>query len=102
MKQRPYLYDMEIIKTKSVKVQHLNLDRQKDLKRLHAILIKQSGGMWDLLHTNIEGEIECILTPLSDDIEAAGYNWKEYQNFQRAFYGKRLCGSTPVGFKYKG
>ncbi len=93
---------MEIIKTKIVKVQHLNVDRQKDLKRLHAILLKQSGGFWNLLHTDVEGEIECILEPLSADIEAAGYNWKEYKNFENAFYGKRLWGSTPVGFKYKG
>ena len=94
--------DIEIIKTKRVLVSHLNLDRQKDIKRLHSILIKHSGGFWDLLHTDIEGEIECILTPSPDEIEAAGYNWKEYQNYQKAFYGKRLWGSTPVGFKYKG
>lgn len=93
---------MEIIKTKTVIVNHLKLERQKDIKRLHNILIKHSGGFWDLLHTDVEGEIECILRPLSADIEAAGYNWKEYQNFQSEYYGKRLWGSTPVGFKYKG
>lgn len=94
--------DMKIIKTKTVLVSHLNLDRQKDIKRLHSILIKHSGGFWNLLHTENKGEIECILEPLSDDIEKAGYNWKEYKVFEREFYGQRLWGSTAVGFKYKG
>ena len=93
---------MEIIKTKSVKVQDYQIDSKKDTKRLHTILKEHAGGFWYLLHTDVEGEVECILTPMAEDIEAAGYNWKQYQIFEREFYGKRLWGSAPVGFEYKG
>lgn len=93
---------MEIIKTKTVFVSGFNLDKQNDVNKLADILKQHAKGFWNLYKTNKENELECILTPLSNDIEAKGYNWKEYQVFEHNYYGARLHASMPVGFKYKG
>ena len=105
---------MEIIKTKSVIIEGIDLERFefqtkknekeyfKMMDKINAILVEHSGGFWDILRTDRKDVWEFVLAPLSKDIEEAGYNWKEYQQFATETNRGRMYGTTPVGFRYVG
>lgn len=93
---------MEVIKTKTVLVEDLDLSVQGNVDKLHDILKQHATGFWHLLSTDQENVMECVLRPLSDDITKAGYKWKDYKEFEENFYKGRLLGVAPVGFRYLG
>lgn len=90
---------MEIIKTKTVFVEGIDLKKQDDIDKLHDILLEHSQGGWSIIYTEDKNVIECILNPLGKEIEDAGYNWKEYQLFQYNSYKDRIHGVIGVGFE---
>jgi len=94
---------MEIIKLKTVFTEKLDLSKEKNIKKLEDILKLHSNGWWYVIDTDQENIVECILMPLSEDIEKAGYDWKEYRTFETAFYtDKGVIAVMPVGFYYAG
>ena len=93
---------MEIIKTKTVFTERLDLEKEKNIKKLENILSQHSNGWWYVINTDQEDIVECILMPLSEDIEKAGYDWKEYKTFETAFYTGKVVAVMPVGFYYAG
>jgi hypothetical protein len=105
---------MKIIETKTVILEDVNFEdfvyetkqnRKEYFKlmdKVHAALLPHGKGFWSILKTDKKDVWEFKLDALSEEIENAGYNWKEYQQFRLEFYKGRLWGSTPVGFKYKG